>query len=98
MREFLIYSSQQGPLYDAIISSGLYAGILQKVLDEMGEERARNVKPPKGWTDKEWSLYLTHVNMSQVRIYKQWVDDGREVPINRMVAIAVRLICNGAML
>ncbi len=97
-REFLIYSSKQGPLYDAIVSSGMYANILDKVLEEMSAERASNVRPPEGWTDKEWSLYLAHVTTAQVRYYKQWVDDGREVPVGRMVSLGVRLICNGAFL
>lgn len=97
-REFLLYSSQQGPLYDAMITSGKHDGIMSRVLEEMGAERSIAFDPPQGWSDKEWRLYLTHVNSAQVRVYKQWVDDGREVPVNRMVALGVRLICNGAIL
>lgn len=97
-REFLIYSAQQGPLYDAVISSGMHDSILSRVLDEMGAERARGGKPPEGFTDSEWSLYVAHVNSAQVRYYKQWVNDGRVVPVSRMVAFGVRLICDGAIL
>ena len=96
VREFLLYSSQQGPLYDAILSSGAYSNIFEKVLEEMGAERTREQGAPNGWPPEEWSLYLTLVNSSQVRYYKQWVDDGRAVPVNRMVALGVRLICHGA--
>lgn len=98
VREFLLYSARQGPLYDVIVSSGAYAGIYNRVLDEMSVERGQNETPPQGWSDKEWSLYLNHVNSSQVRYYKQWVEDGREVPVNRMVSLGVRLICNGALI
>lgn len=98
VREFLLYSSRQGPLYDAILSSGTYSSIFDKVLEEMSVERSRDQEPPRGWNQEEWSLYYTHVNTSQVRYYKQWVDDGRKVPINRMVALGVRLICHGALL
>ena len=97
-REFLLYSAQQGPVYDAMISSGMHDGIMNKVLEEMGAERSIAFDPPQGWSAKEWSLYLSHVNSAQVRVYKQWVDDGREVPVSRMVALGVRLICNGAIL
>lgn len=98
VREFLLYSSKQGPLYDAILSSGRYSSILDKVMGEMSAEREQNIKPPQGWSDKEWSLYLAYVNESQIRYYKQWVKDGREVPVSRMVALGVRLVCNGAFL
>ncbi len=96
VREFMTYSAKQGPLYDAIVSSGIYTSILNKVMDEMGEERVKNCKPPKGWSKAEWSLYLAHVNSSQIRIYKQWVDEGRSIPVERMASLAVRLICDGA--
>ena len=97
-REFLLYSAQQGPLYDAMVTSGMHEGIMNRVLEEMGAERSIAFDPPPGWSDNEWKLYLSHVNNAQVRVYKQWVSDGREVPVNRMVALGVRLICNGAFL
>lgn len=97
-REFLLYSAKQGPLYDVIISSGAYSSILDKLIDEMGKERTRNAKAPEGWTDKEWSLYISLVSNAQVHFYKKWVEDGREVPVNRMAALGVKTICYGANL
>lgn len=96
IREFMVYSSQQGPLYDAILSSGIYANIMQDLMDDMSEERDRENKPPSGWNEEEWALYLDHVNTSQIRIYKRWVDNGRAIPIERMVSLAIKLICDGA--
>ena len=98
IREFMVYSAQQGPLYDAILSSGAYSRIMQNLIEEMSEERDNDRKPPHGWSEQEWSLYLEHVNTSQIRIFKKWVEDGRTVPIERMVSIAVSLICDGARL
>ena len=97
-REFLIYSAKQGPLYDAVVTSGMHEGILTTVLNEMGAERYGDDGVPEGWTKQEWSIFLAHVTSSQVRIYRQWVRDGRELPVNRMVALGVRLICNGSYL
>ena len=96
-REFLIYSSQQGQLYDAVVTSGMHEEILDHLIEEMGTERLNGCQPPDGWSEKEWSLYISHVNYSQVYYYKQWVRDGREVPVNRMVALGVRLIADGAL-
>lgn len=93
---FMTYSAKQGKLYDAILSSGAYTNIMWRVMDSMSEERDRDFKIPEGWTEAEWSLYLTHVNTSQIRIYKKWVDDGRKIPVDRMVAMTVRLVCDGA--
>ena len=96
VREFMVYSAAQGPLYDAILSSGAYSGIMHKVIEEMGEERNRNFQPPEGWSDDEWGIYIDHVNSAQTRIYRKWVQEGRRVPVERMVELTVRLICDGA--
>lgn len=93
---FMTYCTQQGPLFDAILSSGAYSKIMWKLMDNMSEERDHDVKIPEGWTEEEWQLYLTHVNMSQIRIYQKWVEDGRAIPVERMVAMTVRLVCDGA--
>lgn len=98
VRVFMYYSAEQGPLYDAILTSSVYTGIMTKIMDEMAEERDRDYHVPKGWTDEEWLLYLTHVNSSQIRIYKRWVESGRSIPLERMVDLAVSLICDGARL
>ena len=98
VREFMRYSAEQGPLYDAILSSGAYSSIMRKVLDDMSEERAHDYPPPKGWSPEEWAIYIEHVNTAQTRIYKKWVDDGKVVPVERMVELTVRLICDGARL
>ena len=96
IREFMIYSAEQGPLYDATLSSGVYASIMQRMLENMSEERDRNYQPPRGWNEAEWSLYIDHVNSSQVRLYSKWIEDGRKIPAAQMAEMAVKLICDGA--
>ena len=98
VREFMRYSAAQGPLYDAILSSGAYSDIMHKLLDEMSEERDRDYAPPEGWSDGEWSIYIDFVNSAQTRIYRRWVKEGRPIPVERMVELTVRLICDGARL
>ena len=98
VREFMRYSAEQGPLYDAILSSGTYSAIMRKVLDDMSEERLHDYRPPEGWSDDEWAIYIDHVNTSQTRIYKKWVEEGRRVPVERMIELTIRLICDGARL
>lgn len=97
-REFLRFSSEQGPLYDAIVCRGSHESLLSIVMSGMEAERYEYSNPPEGWSSKEWNLYMTGVTSMQLRIYKQWVDDGRTVPIERMIDIACTIICEGATL
>ena len=95
-RDFLLYSAAQGELYDRIVCSSDYESILSKVIRGMEDDRYRASKPPAGWKPDEWSLYMVHVTTAQLRIYRQWVEDGKTVPIERMADIACQLICHGA--
>lgn len=95
VRAFMEYSASQGPLYDTLISSGTYAGIMHRVLDEMGVERQVSTSVPEGWTEDEWLLYVTHVNASQIHYYRTWIESGRKLPVDEMVDLAVKLICDG---
>ena len=97
-REFLEYSAEQGPLYDAIVCSGWHGDVFMKVVSEMENERYAKSAPPEGWTHEEWSLYMKGVTSFQWQWYRQWVEDGRVVPLERMVEIACSLLVNGAAL
>ncbi len=95
-RDFLEYSAAQGKLYDRIVCSSAYTQILSNVIKEMEDERYDNSQPPEGWSKDEWSLYMAHVTSAQLRLYRQWVEDGRVVPVDQMIEIACKLICKGA--
>ena len=97
-REFLEFSAEQGPLYDAIVCSSRHEEIFDKVVNEMEAERYEKSAPPKGWTPEEWKLYMKGVTLFQWRVYRQWVEDGRVVPLERMVDIACSLLVKGATL
>ena len=97
-RIFLEYCAEQGELFDAIAVSGSHERILKQFITGIEADRYTYSKPPEGWTPEEWNLYMVGVTSSQLRFYQQWVEDGRKVPLDRMVDIACRLICNGAIL
>ena len=97
-REFLEFSAEQGPLYDAIVCSTRHEDIFDKVVSEMEQERYAESLPPEGWSQEEWNLYMKGVTFFQWRVYRQWVEDGRAVPLERMIDIACGLLVEGATL
>ena len=97
-REFLEFSAEQGPLYDAIVCSARHGDIFSTVVSEMELERYAKSEPPNGWSREEWNLYMKGVTYFQWQWYRQWVIDGRVVPLDRMVGIACSLLVNGASL
>lgn len=97
-REFLEFSAAQGPLYDAIVCSGHHERIFTQVITEMELERYAVSRPPAGWSDLEWNLYMTSVTSAQWSIYRKWVEDKRIVPLERLVEIACHILSKGATL
>ena len=97
-REFLEFSSEQGPLFDAIVCSSQHGDIFAKVVGEMETERYAKSAAPSGWTQAEWNLYMKGVTSFQWQWYRQWVEDGRAVPLDRMVDLACKVLLDGAAL
>ena len=61
-------------------------------------ERYAKSTPPEGWTREEWNLYMKGVTSFQWQWYRQWVEDGRVVTLDRMVEIACSLLVHGSAL
>jgi hypothetical protein len=41
------------------------------------------------------NIIMTYAAQSTLEIYKQWVADGKKIPLEDIIKIATRLICNG---
>lgn len=41
------------------------------------------------------NIIITYVTQSTLEIYKQWVADGKRVPLEDIIKITAKLICNG---
>lgn len=97
-RKFLEFSAEQGPLYDAIVCVDRHEEIFTKLMHEMELERYVVSTPPGSWTEDEWKLYMIMITSAQWRVYRQWVEDGRVVSLDRLVEIACHVLCKGGML
>ncbi len=42
------------------------------------------------------NIYMAYVSQSTLAIYKQWVADGKKIPLEDIIQIATRLVCDGA--
>lgn len=95
-RRFLEFSADQGPMYDAIVCSDMHNRLFAKISTGMESERFERSKPPEGWSEEEWNLYMTGVTSVQWQMYRRWVEDGKVVPRERMIQIATDFLADGA--
>ncbi|MBO4365783.1 MAG: TetR/AcrR family transcriptional regulator [Eggerthellaceae bacterium] len=97
-KAFLEYCASLGDVFDKIVLSSSHEKILARFIKGIEAERYEKSVPPPGWTEDEWHLYMISVTSAQLKIYQQWVQDGRSVPLDRMIDIACSVICEGANL
>ena len=94
-REFFLVSESAGRLHERLMCSGSYHYISRRITNEIMSEtwgtdgKQRNVDP------YVQNIIMTFVSQSTIEIYKQWVADGKKIPLEEIIALTTKLICSG---
>jgi AcrR family transcriptional regulator len=80
-REFFLYAEQLGPLGQRINYNG-YTRYTKNKIGSALDSYAENI-------------ITAFVSSSTVAMYRQWVVDGRKIPIEKIIKITSQLICHG---
>ena len=94
-REFFLVSESAGRIHERLMCSGSYHYISRRITNEIMSEtwgadgKRKNVDP------YVQNIIMTFVSQSTIEIYKQWVSDGKKIPLDEIVALTTKLICNG---
>lgn len=94
-REFFLYSIEQGTLYEKLVCCAGYQHIGLGLLE--GFTR-------KAWQSMPWfqqlpedtrSMLLCFLYTTGAALYRQWVFDGKTMPVERAIELSGRLLCRG---
>ncbi len=94
-REFFLVSEGAGRLDERLLCSGSYHYISRRITNEIMSEtwgadgKQKNVDP------YVQNIIMTFVSQSTIEIYKQWMADGKKIPLDDIIALTTKLICNG---
>ena len=94
-REFYLYSSEAGALYEKIICSAAYHAIGSSLLNELVRKTWQDSPWFKNLTIDEQNILLTFVYNTGAGLYRQWVDDGKQIPLDDMIQFAGQLLEHG---
>ena len=90
-REFFAFAAERGEVFERITCAGphdaLQAQMESGVLERHGGDES---------DDSERSLLMAFVTASTLAVYRQWVADGKRMPIEQVADIAAGLVCKGA--
>lgn len=93
-REFFLYNESLGKLGERLICSGSYQYVnhrmVNKVMNHSWTNHSMNSDNPY-----VHNIVMTYTAQSTLFIYRQWIADGRKIPLEEIIKIATQLICNG---
>ncbi len=93
-REFFLTQEELGELGERITCSGSYHYISRRITSDIMSQTWKNDKEAAEDPYLQ-NIVMTFVSQSTLAVYKQWVADKKQIPLDRMIEIAVNLICKG---
>lgn len=94
-REFFLCSEELGKLGERITCSGNYKYISRKITNDIMSQTWKTDSQSSSVNPYIQNVVMTYVAQSTLEIYKQWIADGKKIPIEDIINIATQLICNG---
>jgi AcrR family transcriptional regulator len=94
-REFFLYTTDHEVLKQRILCYDAYRFVADKIKTILSVNlnyKADSV--PDNYTENIVTAFLAS---SILEIYRQWVTDGRKIPVENLIKTASRLICHGIL-
>lgn len=94
-REFFLRNEELGEFGEKLLCSGNYHYISRRITSDIleqtwGRDGERSDADP--WVR---NIVMTFVTQSTLEIYRQWVADGKKIPLEQMIELTTGLICSG---
>lgn len=94
-REFFLCSEELGKIGEKITCSGNYKYISRKITNDIMNQTWKTESASSAENPYVQNIVMTYAAQSTLEIYKQWVADGKKIPLEDIIRIASQLICNG---
>lgn len=91
-REFFLSVEELGALGEKLICNGNYKYINRKVTNDILSQTVWYLETSNPYIQ---NIVMRFVSQSTLEMYKQWVADGKQIPLEEMITLASELVCNG---
>lgn len=94
-REFFLYSAEQGLAYEKITVSGMYHAIRDEMIADVNDAGWGKSEAFMRLSDYEKRMLLTFINNAALGAYRQWVEDGKRMPLEEVIEMTNCLVLGG---
>lgn len=92
---FFTFSAAAGEVYDRITCSGDYGLIQEEPMDRTMHDHWYSSPWFQSFDKYTQRIILQYIQVSTVGIYRQWVKDGKKMPLEELIQLSTSLICQG---
>ena len=94
-REFFVFSADQGLAYEKITCSGTYHSIRDEMVADVNDAGWGKSKKYQKLSDYEKKLLMGFVNNAVLTAYRQWIDDGKKMPLEDVIEMTNKIVLGG---
>ena len=94
-RVFFEFMSKQEPYMEKLISARSYRDFANKGFLAMLKHNRERYNPYAAYTKEEQNIINNYLCTSSMNMYRQWVEDGKKIPLDRMIELSGQLLTDG---
>ena len=95
IREFFTYAASMPKLNERLLCSGSYAHVGDAINEAIMAHRAKTNRGAFSSNPMVDNLVFAYFSANSPLLYRQWVKDGKQLPLEELIDTATKLICNG---
>lgn len=92
---FFEFMAKQEPYMERLVCSDSYQTYSNRFFEVMLKRNRSLYNPYKKYNQEEQNIINTFLGISSVNIYRQWVKDGKKIPIQRLIDLTSNLFTEG---
>ena len=92
---FFLFSEEKGEFYEKIHCNYNYDYIHQQTTNKLSLKVQDNLKSIRKVTPEKQDIILAFVNSATLGIYRQWIKDGKKIPVQEVIDIASTFVKTG---
>lgn len=95
-RAFFEYSAEQGLAYEKITcATGAYSRTRQQMIDRVIAETWGESEAFRSLNPSQQRMVLNFISTVSVGCYREWVADGKQMPLEEVIQLSTTLMCGG---
>ena len=95
IRLFFEHAANMPLLHERLMCSGSYRPVWEKINQRIMDYRRATNRGIFGLDEYAENLVFAYYGANSTLLYRQWMADGKKLPLEELIEVSTKLICNG---